>query len=130
VQFVASSKSVGTAAEVSLTALHRYLGWIRRIVRAIETHVLFEKDVLLFWRWVVIGCYRNRYPFLSAIFFKDDLKDFVRLAELIILSGEKAGGGKDFVKYLKTVGDPTLIAELSKEARAIIEETEPNQQSE
>lgn len=119
--FVESSKSVGASAEVGLTALHRYLGWIRRIVRAVETHVLFEKDVLLFWRWVVIGCYRNRYPFMCSIFFKDDLKDFVRLVEQIVVTGEKTGSGKDFVKYLRSVGDPALIAELSKEAREIVE---------
>ena len=71
VKFVQTSKSVGAAAEVSLTSLHRYLGWIRRMVCAVETHVLYEKDVLLFWRWVVIGCYRNRYPFLCGIFFKE-----------------------------------------------------------
>ncbi|MCB2113679.1 MAG: hypothetical protein KDD85_09035 [Parvularculaceae bacterium] len=121
VRFVETSKSVSAAAEVSLTALHRYLGWIRRIVRAVETHVLFEKDVLLFWRWVVIGCYRNRYPFLCGIFFKDDLKDFVRLVEQIVVTGERAGSGQDFVKYLRSVGDPVLISELSKEARAIID---------
>jgi hypothetical protein len=119
--FVETSKSVGVAAEVGLTALHRYLGWIRRIVRAVETHVLFEKDVLLFWRWVVIGCYRNRYPFLCSIFFKDDLKDFVRLVEQIVVTGDKTGSGKDFVKYLRSVGDPALISELSKEAREIVE---------
>src|SRR5690606_37351940 len=47
VQFVETSTSVGASAEISLTALHRYLGWIRRIVRAVETQVLQEKDVLL-----------------------------------------------------------------------------------
>lgn len=120
VQFVETSKSVSTNAEVGLTALHRYLGWIRRIVRAVETHVLFEKDVLLFWRWVVIGCYRNRYPFLCSIFFKDDLRDFVRLVEQIVITGQKTGSGKDFVKYLISVGDPILISELSEQARAII----------
>lgn len=118
--FVETSKSVSASAEVGLTALHRYLGWIRRIVRAVETHVLLEKDVLLFWRWVVIGCYRNRYPFLCSIFFKDDLKDFVRLVDQIVLTGDKTGSGKDFVKYLRSVGDPSLISELSKEARAIV----------
>ncbi|MFC2952806.1 hypothetical protein ACFOOP_12785 [Marinicaulis aureus] len=122
--FVETSKSVSASAEVGLTALHRYLGWIRRIVRAVETHVLLEKDVLLFWRWVVIGCYRNRYPFLCSIFFKDDLKDFVRLVDQIVLTGEKTGSGKDFVKYLRSVGDPSLISELSKEARAIVERGE------
>lgn len=122
VKFVESSKSLSDTAEVSLTVLHRYLSWIRRIVRALETHVLFEKDVLLFWRWVVIGCYRNRYPFLCSIFFKDDLKDFVRLVEQIVLAGKKADSGRDFVKYLQTVGDPDLIAELSAEARSTIGE--------
>lgn len=125
-KFVETSKSVGANAEVGLTALHRYLGWIRRIVRAVETHVLFEKDVLLFWRWVVIGCYRNRYPFLCSIFFKDDLKDFVRLVEEIVITGQKTGSGKDFVKYLISVGDPTLISELSEKARSIIDKESGN----
>lgn len=124
VQFVESSKSVGGSAEVSLTALHRYLGWIRRIARAVETHVLLEKDVLLFWRWVVIGCYRNRYPFLCSVFFKDDLQDFVRLVEQIVITGQKTGSGTDFVKYLRSVGDPALISTLSEQARAVVSAAE------
>ena len=128
--FVESCYSVSVTADVSLTALHRYLGWIRRIVRAVETHVLLEKDVLLFWRWVVIGCYHNRYPFLCAIFFKDDLKDFVRLVEQIVITGEKNGSGKDFVKYLKSVGDPALLSELNEKARAIINASPVDAQSE
>lgn len=134
VQFVSSSRSIVDSAEVSLTVLHQYLGWIRRIVRAIETHVLFEKDVLLFWRWVVIGCYRNRYPFLCSIFFKDDLNDLIRLVDQIVLTSAKSGSGQDFVNYLKTVGDPALITELSESAQVLIgpllhENNEPTLQS-
>ncbi len=121
VQFIETSTTVAPTAEIGLTALHRYLGWIRRIVRAIETGVLQERDVLLFWRWVVIGCYRNRYPFLCAVFFKDDLRDLVRLVDKIILTGEQADSGRDFLKYMQTVGDATLIAELSPKARALVE---------
>ncbi len=124
IAFVESSTSVSSDAEIGLTALHRYLAWIRHIVRAIETHVLLDKDVLLFWRWVVIGCYRNRYPFLCAIFFKDDLKDFVRLTEKIILTSEKLDAGQDFAVYLKTVGDPQLISELSEDAQKIVARSE------
>jgi len=120
VPFVQSSTVVGPDAEVGLTALHHYLAWIRRIARAIETGVLMEQDLLLFWRWIVIACYRNRYTFLCDIFYKDDMNDLVRLADQIVRTGQSHGSGRDFVKYLRGVGDPALIALLSQEARTII----------
>lgn len=120
-RFVETSKAITISAEISLTVLHQYLGWMRRIARAIETHVLSEKDVLLFWRWVVIGCYKNRYPFMCSILFEQDMQDFVRIVDKIIISGEKYGSGKDFLGYLVVVGDPLLISKLSVRARSIIE---------
>jgi hypothetical protein len=120
VPFVQSSSVVGPDAEVGLTALHHYLAWVRRIARANETGVLMEQDLLLFWRWIVIACYRNRYTFLCDIFYKDDMLDLVRLADQIVLTGQSHGSGRDFVKYLRGIGDPALIALLSEEARAII----------
>lgn len=120
VPFVETSSVVSTDAEVSLTALHHSIAWVRRIARATETGVLMEKDILLFWRWIVIGCYRNRYTFLRDIFYKDDLDDFVRLADQIVRTGRTHGSGQDFVKYLRGIGDPDLIALLSDEARAIV----------
>jgi len=120
VAFVDTSGVVGKNAEVSVSALQRYLGWIRRIMRAIETGVLHDRDVLLFWRWVVIGCYKGRYPFMRDIFFKDDLDDFVALVDRIVVTGAKESSGRDFVGYLQTLGEPELIALLSDEAKAII----------
>lgn len=120
VPFVQSSSVVGPDAEVGLTALHHYLAWVRRIARANETGVLTEQDVLLFWRWIIIACYRNRYTFLCDIFYKDDMQDLVRLADQIVLTGQNHGSGRDFVKYLRGIGDPAMIALLSEEARAII----------
>lgn len=120
VPFVQSSAVVGPDAEVGLTALHHYLAWIRRIARAIETGVLMEQDLLLFWRWIVIACYRKRYTFLCDIFYKDDMNDLVRLADQIVRTGQSHASGRDFVKYLRGVGDPALIALLSEEARTII----------
>ncbi|MEQ9434745.1 hypothetical protein [Hyphomonas sp.] len=120
VPFVQTSSVVSKDAEVSVTALHHYIAWIRRIARATETGVLMEKDILLFWRWIVIGCYRNRYTFLRDIFYKDDLDDFVRLADQIVRTGRTHGSGQDFVEYLRGIGDPDLIALLSDEAKAIV----------
>ncbi|KJS38180.1 MAG: hypothetical protein VR74_06525 [Hyphomonas sp. BRH_c22] len=120
VPFVQTSTVVSKDAEVSVTALHHYIAWVRRIARATETGVLMEKDILLFWRWIVIGCYRNRYTFLRDIFYKDDLDDFVRLADQIVRTGRTHGSGQDFVKYLRGIGDPDLIALLSDEAKAIV----------
>jgi len=120
VAFVDTSDVVGKNAEVSVSALQRYLGWIRRIMRAIETGVLHDRDVLLFWRWVVIGCDKGRYPFMRDIFFKDDLDDFVALVDRIVVTGAKEGSGRDFVGYLQKRGEPELIALLSDEAKAII----------
>jgi hypothetical protein len=114
VPFVQTSNVVSKDAEVSVTALHHYIAW------ATETGVLMEKDILLFWRWIVIGCYCNRYTFLRDIFYKDDLDDFVRLADQIVRTGRAHGSGQDFVKYLRGIGDPDLIALLSDEAKAII----------
>tara|TARA_R110001599_G_scaffold42875_3_gene128902 strand:- start:4799 stop:5689 length:891 start_codon:yes stop_codon:yes gene_type:complete len=120
VAFVETSTVVSSDAEVSVSALQLYLGWIRRIMRAIETGVLQDKDVLLFWRWIVIGCYKGRYTFMRDIFFNDDLDDFVALADRIVVTGAKEGSGRDFVKYLQALGEPELIALLSDEARAIV----------
>ena len=74
----------------------------------------------MFWRWIIIACYRNRYTFLCDIFYKDDMQDLVRLADQIVLTGQNHGSGRDFVKYLRGIGDPAMIALLSEEARAII----------
>jgi hypothetical protein len=120
VPFVQSSSVVGPDAEVGLTALHHYLAWVRRIARANETGVLTEQDVLLFWRWIIVACYRNRFTFLCDIFYKDDMLDLVRISDQIVRTGQSHGSGRDFVKYLRGIGDPALIALLSEEARAII----------
>jgi hypothetical protein len=120
VPFVKTSSVVSPAAEISVSALHRYLAWIRRIVRAIETGVLQDKDVLLFWRSVVVGCYSGRYTFMRDIFFKDDLDDFVGLVDRIVVTGAKEGSGRDFVKYLQAVGEPELVALLSDAAKEIV----------
>lgn len=120
VAFVETSTLVGKNAEVSVSSLQRYLGWIRRIMRAIETGVLHDRDVLLFWRWVVIACYKGRYTFMRDIFFKDDLDDLVSLVDRIVVTGAKEGSGRDFVGYLRALGEPELIALLSEEAKAII----------
>ena len=120
IAFVESSSVVSPKAEVSVSVLHHYLAWIRRIARATETGVLMEKDVLLFWRWVVVGCYRHRFTFLRDIFQKDDLEDFVRLAGQIVITGDRLKSGRDFTRYLRALGDAELISLLPAEAQTII----------
>jgi hypothetical protein len=95
VPFVQSSSVVGPDAEVGLTALHHYLAWVRRIARANETGVLKEQDVLLFWRWIIVACYRNRFTFLCDIFYKDDMLDLVRISDQIVRTGQSHGSGRD-----------------------------------
>ena len=82
--------------------------------------MLTEQDVLLFWRWIVVGCYRNRYPFLRDVFHKDDLRDLIRLAGQIVITGDRLDSGRDFVGYMRNLGDPELIALLPEEAKTII----------
>ncbi len=120
IAFVQSSTVVSQKAEISVSVLHHYLGWVRRIARATETGVLMEKDILLFWRWIIVGCYRNRFTFLRDIFQKDDLEDFIRLAGQIVITGDRLESGRDFVRYLRTLGDAELISLLPTEAQAII----------